>query len=149
MPEESLGYLKPGDAYALGGILIHLMGSLDGYSDALDALRAAGFGDTTGPAARPDVVEAQLARAKAGLARGERAPAFAALRAKHRRLAELAATIADADFVRIVGLLYPGDDEPYPTSAALVVQWMREHYDEHVPHARELFQTWRSTRPRA
>ena len=38
-----------------------------------------------------------------------------------------------------------GDQAPYPTSVALVMQWMTEHYAEHVPHAEQLFATWQKS----
>jgi hypothetical protein len=31
MPDSALAWLKPGDDYAIGGIVIHLISSLDGY----------------------------------------------------------------------------------------------------------------------
>ena len=44
------------------------------------------------------------------------------------------------------GVTYPGDEVPYPTSVALVLQWMTEHFKEHVPHVRELFAEWQKAR---
>jgi hypothetical protein len=144
MPDAALGWLKPGDDYAIGGIVIHLIQSLDGYIGTLEALRAAGFTDTEGPGEDEAVVDAQLVHARRGLAPAERASTFTEMRTKQARLATLAATADEAQFGTLVGVRYPGDESPYPTSVALVVQWMTEHYAEHVPHAQQLFAEWRN-----
>jgi hypothetical protein len=146
MPDPALAWLKPGDDYAIGGIVIHLIQSLDGYIATLEALRAAGFTDTDGPGEDEAEVDAQLVHARRGLTPDERAATFADMRAKHARLAALAATADEAQFATLVGVRYPGDEAPYPTSVALVVQWMTEHYAEHVPHANQLFAEWQKAR---
>ena len=146
LPDAALAWLKPGDDYAIGGIVIHLQQSLDGYVATLEALRAAGFADTEGPGEDEAVVEAQLARARKGIAPNERAAAFAAMKDKHARLADLARSSTDTQFETVVGVTYPGDEVPYPTSAALVVQWMTEHYAEHVPHVQQLVAEWKAAR---
>ena len=146
MPDAALAWLKPGDDYAIGGIAIHLLQSLDGYIGTLEALRAAGFTDTDGPGEDEAVVDAQLVHARRGLAPTERAATFAEMGEKQARLAALAATADEAQFGSLAGIRYPGDDAPYPTSVALVVRWMTEHYAEHVPHANGLFAEWKNGR---
>jgi hypothetical protein len=146
MPDSALAYLRPGDDYAIGGIVIHLIGSLDGYIATLEALGRAGYRDTEGPAEDESVIEAQLAHARVGLAPAERKSTFAEMAAKQERLGALAAKPSDDEFARLVGVSYPGDDVPYPTSVALVLQWMTEHFMEHVPHAQELFAEWQAAR---
>ncbi len=146
MPDPALAWLKPGDDYAIGGIVIHLIQSLDGYIATLEALRAAGFTDTDGPGEDEAVVDAQLVRARRGLTPDERAATFADMRAKQSRLAALAASADEGQFATLVAIRYPGDEAPYPTSVALVVQWMTEHYAEHVPHANGLFAEWQKAR---
>ena len=146
MPDAALAWLKPGDDYAIGGIVIHLIGSLDGYIGTLAALGAAGFRDTQGPGEDEAVVDAQLAHARRGLDPAERASTFADMKAKHRSLSDLARASTEAQFEALVGVTFPGDDVPYPTSVALVAQWMTEHYAEHVPHAQALFAEWQKAR---
>lgn len=146
MPDGALQWLKPGDDYAIGGIVIHLISTLDGYIGALAAMGAAEYRDTEGPGEDEAVVDAQLAHARRGLAPDERAAAFAEMKTKHRSLSDLAQKTSEAQFDVLVGMTYPGDDVPYPTSVALVVQWMTEHYAEHVPHAQSLFAEWKKAR---
>jgi len=146
MPDAALAWLKTGDDYAIGGIVIHLIQSLDGYIGTLEALRAAGFSDTDGPSEDEARVDAELVHARRGLASTERASTFADMRAKQARLAALAGAADEAQFGTLVGVRYPGDEAPYPTSVALVVQWMTEHYAEHVPHAQQLYAEWKNGR---
>jgi hypothetical protein len=146
MPDGALAWLKPGDDYAIGGIVIHLIGSLDGYIGTLAALEAAGYRDTVGPGEDDAIIDAQLAHARRGLAPAERTPTFVDMRSKHASLSDLARRASDTQFDALVGITYPGDEVPYPTSVALVVQWMTEHYAEHVPHARALFAEWQKAR---
>ena len=146
MPDGALAWLKPGDDYAIGGIVIHLISSLDGYIGTLAALDAAGYRDTAGPGEDEAIVEQQLAHARRGLAPAERAPMFAEMKSKNDALSDLARRATGPQFEALAGITYPGDDAPYPTSVALVVQWMTEHYAEHVPHARALFAEWQKAR---
>jgi hypothetical protein len=145
MPDAALAWLKPGDDYAIGGVAIHLIGSLDGYIGTLTTLDAAGYADTQGPGEDEAVVDAHLARAKRGVSAAERAATLGEMREKHERLAALARKPSDAQFDALIGVTYPGDEVPYPTSAALVVQWMTDHYVEHVPHVQTLHSEWKMT----
>src|SRR5215472_1160789 len=70
-PDESLHFLKPGDDYALGGLLYHANAVLTHYDVVLDAIVAAGFGEVT-PADPPGLFEVANARAKEGLTSAER-----------------------------------------------------------------------------
>ena len=146
MPDDALAWLKPGDDYAIGGIVIHLIGSLDGYIGTLAAMHAAGYRDTEGPGEDEAIVDEQLAHARRGLSPAERAATFAEMKTKHRSLSDLARRASEAQFVELVGITFPGDEVPYPTSVALVAQWMTEHYAEHVPHAMALFAEWQKAR---
>lgn len=143
MPDAALAWLKPGDDYAIGGVAIHLIQSLDGYIGTLAALDAAGYRDTAGPGEHEKAVDAQLARARRGVSADERAATFGEMNTKHERLASLARRPSDAQFDALIGVTYPGDAVPYPTSVALVVQWMTDHYAEHVPHVQTLLSQWK------
>jgi hypothetical protein len=125
IPDSALAWLKPGDDYALGGIVIHLIQSLDGYIGTLEALHAAGYRDTAGPAEDESVVDAGLAHARLGLAPRERRPKFEEMAEKQETLGRLASRADDEQFTRLVGVRYPGDD---------------------VPHVRDLFAQWQTAR---
>ena len=55
VPDDALGYLKPGDDYALGGLLVHVNWVLTHYGRVLDRIIATRFAqvgpqDATGEA---------------------------------------------------------------------------------------------------
>src|SRR3989442_14777605 len=76
VPDEALGYLKPGDDYALGGLVFHVNAVLEHYRVVLDTLLEADFGEVT-PADPPGLFETANARAKEGLPPEQRAGALA------------------------------------------------------------------------
>ena len=146
VPDPALAWLKPGDDYALGGIVIHVQNSADEYTATLQRLVDAGFRDTDYPPEDPAKLERVLARARAGIGMGERATGFMDLARSHDRLARLARGVPEFAFDRLVAVTYPSADAPYPTSARLIVEWMAAHYREHVPQVRDLLAAWRAQR---
>jgi hypothetical protein len=144
VPDEALGYLKPGDDYALGGLVIHVNAWLVHYNRALDEVIAAGFEhvDFADPAG---YWQEANARAKEGLTPPERGNALAAMTAAHTELADKITSLSAEDFERKGPVVYKAGDEPYPTSSADILGWMKDHYMEHVPHAKELLESWRGS----
>ena len=142
-PEDSLRFLKPGDDYALGGLVHHVNAVLEHYLGALDAMRASGFAETTAED-RPGLFEEANARAKLGMAPGERAQALATTDRLHRDVCARISALTPDDFERKVPVRFGPGTEPYPASAADVLGWLQGHYREHVPHAEELLEEWRA-----
>jgi len=146
VPDPALAWLKPGDDYALGGIVTHVQNSADEYTATLQRIVDAGYRDTEGPAFDPADVERVLAKARVGIGMGERTTAFAALGRSHDHLTRVARGVPELAFEHLVGITFAGDEAPYPTSARLIVQWMADHYREHVPQGRELLEALRAQR---
>lgn len=141
-PESSLGYLKPGDDYALGGLVYHVNAVLEHYLGVLDALRASDFKEVE-PRDRPGLFEEANARAKSGLDPRERDGALAATDRLHADVRAAMAAFAEGDVKRKAPVRYEPGAEPYPTSPADVLGWLTDHYREHVPHAEQLLTSWR------
>jgi len=137
VPDPALGFLKAGDDYSIGGLLAHVTWGLTHYSGVLEAVVSGGFGEVRDPT-DPAEQERVAAAGRASLAPAERGGALAALTAAHARLASQVRSLADGDFERTAPVLYGDTTEPYATSAATVMGWMTDHYDEHVPHVSEL-----------
>jgi hypothetical protein len=137
VPDAALGFLKPGDDYSIGGLLAHVTWGLAHYSGVLEAVVSAGFGEVL-DRSDPAEQERVAAEGRTGLAAGERDAAVSSLGAAHGRLASQVRSLAESDFERTAPVLYGNATEPYATSAATVLTWMTEHYDEHVPHVGEL-----------
>jgi hypothetical protein len=140
-PEASLGYLRPGDDYALGGLVHHVNAVLEHYRSTIDAIVEAGF-QATQPRDRPGLFEEANARARAGLGPGEREAALAATDGLHGEVRDRVAALAPDDFQRKAPVTFEGGAEPYPTSPADILGWLTDHYREHVPHAEELLSGW-------
>ena len=143
-PSESLGYLQPGDDYALGGLLFHANAVLVHYRTVLDAILAAAFAEVT-PADPPGLFEVANAKAKAGLDTAERARELAVLDDLHSEVAKRARGVDAADWDRKAPVHYEEGADVYPTSPKDVLGWLTDHYFEHVPHVHQLLDSWRAT----
>ena len=140
-PAPALAYLKPGDDYALGGLVLHVNVVLEHYIDVLQ-------GVMTGP---DEVVladdsarfDAAHARAREGLQAGELRPALERTDNLHRQLKTMAQSVAAGDWERRSSVQI-GVGSPYDASAADVLIWVTDHYYEHVPQAEELERDWKS-----
>ena len=142
-PAESLSYLKPGDDYALGGLVYHVNAVLEHYLGALDALAASAF-QATECNDRPGLFEEANARAKAGLQASERAGVLATTERLHSDVRNRFSAFAADDIDRKGPVRFEPGAEPYPTSPADVLGWLTDHYREHVPHAQQLLESWTS-----
>ena len=137
VPDAALGFLKPGDDYSIGGLLAHVTWGLRHYSSVLEGAVAGGFSelrDRTDPAEQERID----AEGRAALSAAERGPALSSLGSAHARLSDQVRGLPEVDFERTAPVLYGDATEPYPTSAKTVLDWMTDHYDEHVPHVGEL-----------
>ena len=146
-PDDALAYLREGDIYAIGGLAVHCNWVLRHYSRVLLAL-AAGGGTELHPSDPEGEQEEANRRARSGLTAEERAPELAELETLHQEVRRAAAAVPPDSWEHKTPVLYGSDAQAYPTSPGDVVGWLRDHYQEHVPHATELLAEWRSSRDR-
>ena len=146
-PDESLTYLREGDVYAIGGLAVHCNWVLRHYRRVLDGLASGGGAELHSSDPDGEQDEANR-RALAGLAAEQRAPELAELKTLHEEVRQAALGIAPDAWERKSPVLYGNAAEAYPTSPDDVVGWLRDHYQEHVPHATELLAEWQSSRDR-
>jgi ketosteroid isomerase-like protein len=141
VPADALGYLKPGDDYALGGLAVHVTFVLEHYVNVLEALVAAGFAECR--ALDPEGLEQRaLTRAKSALQADEVGAELATTERLHQQVRAILDRLAE-DRIRKAPVWYGAAEEPYPTSAADVLDWLTGHYREHVPHIEALLAEWR------
>ena len=145
VPDEALGYLKPGDDYALGGLLVHVSWVLTHYRRVLDGIVTARFGQV-GPQDASGEAEAAGQKAKVGLAAGRRARTLAEMRRLHAAVVTAITRLPEGDWSRKAAVIYGDGQEPYSTSPEDIIGWLREHYREHVQQSAELVADWRATR---
>jgi hypothetical protein len=144
-PDESLTFLRGGDIYAIGGLAVHCNRVLKHYRRVLEQLadtNEGGFRATDPPGENEEANR----RALAGLAPAERSPELAELAALHLAVRESALALPAATWEEKKPVFYGDAAEAYPTSPDDVVGWLRDHYEEHVPHAGELLAEWRASR---
>jgi hypothetical protein len=139
-PEGALTYLKPGDDYALGGLVFHVNVVLENYLRVMQGVTASGGKEVRLPDPAAAFDEAH-ARAKAGAAPDELGAALARTASLHSQVRTLAASVAPSAWER-QATVWVGANEPYPGSPADVLDWLTDHYREHVPQAEELLREW-------
>jgi hypothetical protein len=142
VPPEALSYLKPGDDYCLGGIVIHVSVVLEHYGRILSELLDAAHGEIQGQET-PEFWQSMGERSKSGPAPGEEGEVFAEVDRRHDGIIAGATSLSDEEWGRKAPVFF-APEEPLPTSPADVVGWLRDHYYEHVPQIRELFLEWRA-----
>jgi ketosteroid isomerase-like protein len=141
VPSGALGYLKAGDDYSLGGLAVHVNYVLEHYTNVLKALIAAGFAECR-PEDPAGLEERARARAGATLRADQVEAELARTEDLHKQVAGVIDTMADLD--RKAPVWYPGGKEVYATSATDVLQWLSDHYREHVPQVETLIAAWRA-----
>ena len=141
-PDASLRYLRPGDDYAIGGLVFHVNVILEHYLGVLDNLVTGGFRETEA-SDRPGLFEEGNARARSGMTPAERSAALAATERLHGAVRSRLAALAPGDFGRRAPVRYAPGGDPLPTSPADVVGWLTDHYREHVPQVGDLVADWR------
>jgi hypothetical protein len=144
VPDEALGYLKPGDDYALGGLQVHVNWVLRHYGRVFDAMIADGFAPIAA-ADPPGEWEAFNHQAKAGLTAAGRVQALAEMTSLHQSVLKAAQKLDVGDWWRKVAVVYGEGKDPYPTSPEDLIGWLRDHYREHVDQSAELIASWRES----
>ena len=145
VPDDALQYLKPGDDYALGGLLVHVNWVLTHYRRVLDGIIAGRFGQL-GPQDPPGEVQAAVQKAKAGLTAGQRAKTVDEMGRLHAAVVTAVTRLPERDWTRKAAVIYGEGQDPYPTSPEDVIGWLRDHYREHVQQSADLVEDWNASR---
>jgi DinB superfamily len=143
VPDEALAYLKAGDDYALGGLQVHVNWVLVHYRRVLDGIVAGGF-KALGPQDGPGEGDAAGRRAKEGLGKGDRVKAMDEMGRLHAAVSSAVTRMPQADWSRKCEVVYGEGQDPYPTSPEDIVEWLRDHYREHVKQSADLVEEWKA-----
>lgn len=141
VPDGALGYLKPGDDYALGGIQVHVNWVLLHYRRVLEGIVAKRF-ERVEPQDRPGEEAAAREAARSGLDGARRKRALDEMWGHHEAVLRALNRIEPGEWDRKAPVVYVAGQEPYPTSPADVVEWLTDHYREHVQQSSELVLEW-------
>ena len=139
-PDAALRFLPPGEDYALGGLVVHVTDVLKNYAGVLQEVHAADWQQLTAPEHQTSPRDAALIRD--GFDGGMRGRVMEEMRTAHSALLEAVLLEPAEWYRRQAAVTYSGSSEPYPTSPADVVGWVRDHYDEHTLQITELVSQW-------
>ena len=145
VPDGALAYLKPGDDYALGGLQVHVNWVLTHYRRVMDGIIAGGFAQL-GPQDGPGDAESSGNKAKAGLDARERVKALDEMGRLHAAVVAAVTRLPEADWSRKAPVVYGAGQDPYPTSPEDIIEWLRDHYREHVQQSADLIGDWEASR---
>ncbi|HEU5348854.1 MAG TPA: DinB family protein [Ktedonobacterales bacterium] len=150
-PDEALSYTPAGEEYALGILPLHLQDSMTNYLDVYERVTAVDFGpvdlaaDSTRATQRAERHRLLTVTKPTGK---DRAASLADLTATHRRVTEQFGTLDDAALTRKADVIYSLGTDPYPTSAADILGWLADHYNEHIAQTTQLLARWQSEQAR-
>lgn len=146
VPDGALAYLKPGDDYALGGLQVHVNWVLTHYRRVMDGIIAGRFGQLS-PQDGPGDAAAAGARAKAGLEARDRARSIDEMGRLHAAIVAAVTKLPESDWSRKAPVIYGVGQDPYPTSPEDIIEWLRDHYREHVAQSADLIREAGSPTP--
>jgi hypothetical protein len=138
VPDAALQYKGASDQYALSGVVVHLIATIDHYRRVIEGMIDTGFKPFALQPQDPGVEAAHTKRAQTGFAAGERDEAFALLESAHDDLAKAVLTVQPQDYPARVPVTYKGGESAHPTSPSDVVGWLTGHYREHIPDVRKM-----------
>jgi len=145
VPDEALRFLKPGDDYSLGGLMVHVNWVLARYGRVLDAILASGF-EAIGPQDPPGEEAVAMEAARRGPTASEREQLIAEMADLHEKARDAMSSLQAADWGRKCPVVYAAGEEPYDTSPQDLAGWLSDHYREHVTQTAELIEEWRAAR---
>jgi hypothetical protein len=133
VPDAALTYLKPGDDYALGGLLVHVNWVLDRYLHVLEAKPVVAFPPVSTDAGR-------------GLTPEGRRKSLQEMDRLHAAVRTVVTGLDEAEWLRQTPVVYGPGEDPFPTSPEDLVTWLTDHYREHVAQCGDLVGEWSATR---
>src|SRR3989449_8784118 len=111
VPDDALRFLKPGDDYSLGGLMVHVNWVLTHYGRMLDAIVAGGFA-SVGPQDPPGEEAEGREAARRGLEVSERRQALERMAALHAEGRTALAALAASEWDRQCPVVYGAGEEP-------------------------------------
>ncbi len=144
MPDKALSYKPDGDEYSIGDLVPHVIGSINMYTVVLDTMTNLGWALSRPYEGVPrQAMQDHAAEMQAIYTGGGGRDAITdELEKAHDQLASKLRELAHEDYSRKAPVYYPSSEEPYPTSAADLLDWLTEHYKEHIAQLWQLRKDW-------
>jgi len=137
VPDGALAYLKSGDDYTLGGLQVHVNWVLTHYRRVMDGIIGGAFAQLA-PLDAPGEAEAAGQRAEAGLDAAKREKLLDEMERLHQAIVGAVTRLPESDWSRKAPVVYGAGQDPYPTSPEDIIEWLRDHYREHVQQCADL-----------
>jgi hypothetical protein len=64
----------------------------------------------------------------------------------HAAVVAAATRLPEGDWSRKCPVVYGAGQDPYPTSPEDIIEWLRDHYREHVQQSADLTGDWEASR---
>jgi hypothetical protein len=142
--EKALTYKPDGDDYSIGDLLPHVLNQINTYAVVLEMMTRSDWGPT-----RPfegesrQVMQDYSTQIQALFAGGEgRNPVVAELEQVHDRFATAVRDMAHKDYAQKASVVYLSSPEPYPTSVGDLLEWLTNHYNEHIAQVWQMLERW-------
>lgn len=144
VPEKAILWKPEGDDYTIGDLVPHVIGSIYMYTVVLDTMAGLNWGLTHPFEGAPHkLMEDNAARVQAIYAGGEgRDEVIRQLEEAHDALASRLRDLAYKEYSQKAPVHYPPAEEPFPTSAADILGWLTDHYNEHIAQIWQLIEGW-------
>jgi hypothetical protein len=139
-PDAALRYRPAGEDYALGGLVVHVTDVLRNYANVVQAIQKAHWEALTAPSHTTSAGDAALIRD--GFGGSARGTVLDQMRTAHTELVNTVRASGPESFTRQAAVTFSGSGEPYSTSPADVVGWVRDHYKEHTQQIADLVSAW-------
>lgn len=148
VPDKALNFKPTGDDYSIGDLVPHVIGSINMYTVILNKMSGLGWG-LTHPfeGESQQLMQDNAARVQALYAAGEgRDAVIDELEQAHDALASRLRELAYEEYGRKAPVHYPPADEPFPTSAADILGWLTDHYNEHIAQIWQMIEGWENAK---
>ncbi len=134
VPVEALDYKPEGDDYSISDLVPHVTGSINMYSVLLDLMKEAEYQEVKMAGAVSDDEQAKAHKppqTSVPLSEGHRIN-LDTMEVAHDALAAKLRDLEQEQYSAAASVYYPGAEEPYPTRASDILDWLTDHYREHA-----------------
>lgn len=137
IPNDKLSLLKQGDEYSLSGLIVHVTEILAFYTDVINRIAILSPELTSELRVSKDISDSSKKLMHDGIAPPDRPRMLEVLKRTQRYFDDRVNQLPPEVYTVVVPIYYEDDAAASPTSPAIVVKWVTEHYIEHTRTIRD------------
>ncbi|MEN9328698.1 MAG: hypothetical protein RI947_1506 [Candidatus Parcubacteria bacterium] len=143
IPAQALAYKPQGDDYTVGGLIVHVLDVMKKYGSVLDSI----VNSSKKEPVRSDhsISKQEEQWIKEGIGEEERVTFLKEVESLQKSLMERLGDLSEEQYGTKTPVIYENADEPYPTSPADLLGWLKDHYIEHVVQIEKIVKEWKKT----